>query len=154
MGSSMIEYKVESYADILEEFKLLIPEFVKEVDVYPEEPELDMNHSELIDMDVMGIMQTVTARKSGKLVGIHVAIVRPDLYYQHIITAFVIFYYMKLECRGGGNGTKMFEFAEERFKEAKAGRIFMSRKIYIPNEKMFDHLGFTHIEDSYTKAIL
>jgi len=149
----VISYQIEKYADILDEFKLIIPDFVKEVDTYPENPKLNVDHEQIIELDEMGLLQVVTAR-TDKLVGIHVAMVKADVFYKHILTAFVLFYYLTPECRSGGKGLKMFEFADKSFKDAGAERIFVSRKIYIPNEKMFNKLGYTHIEANYTKAIL
>ena len=34
-----MEYEVESYSQIIDEFKEILPEFFEEVDIYPEKPE-------------------------------------------------------------------------------------------------------------------
>lgn len=149
-----LHYQCENYLNVMEEFSALMPLIYQEVDIYPENPEPNFNHDEMIQLEELGILQFVTARDhQNNLVGIHASIVRPDMYYAHILTGFVMFYYVHPNFRGGGNGTNMFVFADNQFKEKGVERIFMSRKIYINNEKMFDKLGYNHIEANYTKAV-
>lgn len=145
-----LTYNIEKYADIRCELDNILPSFFKEVDIYPESPTPNINHEELEALDKMGMLQIVTARNPD-LVGFHISVIRNDIFYKHIKTAAVLFYYLLPEYRGNGNGTGMFAFADESFDGVE--RVFMSRKIYIDNEKLFDKLGYTQIEASYTKAL-
>jgi len=143
-------YQEEKYKDILPELEPLMLELASEVDLYPEEPKVNVDHETLGSMDTL---QLITARQDNRLVGFHIATVQPDLFYKHILTGFVLLYYMLPEYRGRGKGTGLFEYAEMLYKKKKVQRVFMSRKIYIPNEKVFTSLGYTQIEANYTKAI-
>jgi len=149
-----VKYGLEKYTDIINELKEIYIPFFKEVDIYPESPEPNVDHDQFITLENANGLQLVTARESGKLVGFHISFVVKDIFYKHILTGYVMCYYMLPEYRGNGNGTKMFAFADERFKDRGVERIFMSRKIYMPNEKMFESLGYRQVESGYTKAIL
>lgn len=148
-----MKYSVEKYPEIMEELIILLPEIYAEVDKYPENPEPNFNHDHFLMLDSTDELFVITAREEGKLVGIHVTYIAADLYYKHIKTAFVLFYFLKKENRGDGNGTKMFSYAEKVMKLTDAERLFISRKIYIDNEKMFDELEYRHIENNHTKFI-
>ena len=143
-------YQEENYKDVIKELDKILPQFFKEVDIYPEEPEPDINHELLSSINSL---QVITARDDDKLVGFHIAIIENDIFYKTLLTSAVLFYYMLPESRGNGNGTKLFEYAEKIYRDKGVKRVFMSRKIYINNENMFDSLGYTHIESNYTKAI-
>jgi len=144
-------YSIEKYADIVEELKNIYVPFFKEVDIYPEAPTPNVDHDQFIQMG--DALQVVTAREN-RLVGFHIAFVINDIFYKHIKTAMVSHYYLLPESRGNGNGTNMFAFADDEFKRKGVERVFMSRKIYMNNEKLFNKLGYRQIECNYTKAIL
>ena len=145
-----MDYSVESYKDIIPEMDVILPSFYREVDIYPENPTPDINHELLSSIPSL---QVITAREEGELVGFHISLIEKDMFYKTLDLACVLFYYLHRDHRGEGRGTKMFEYAEELYKEKEVDRVFMSRKIYIPNEKMFTKLGYTHLESNYTKAI-
>lgn len=148
-----MEYSVETYHDIVGGFTKLLPEFFEEVDIYPENPIPNLDHAQFKAMDESGSLLFVCAMNGSKLVGFHITYITPDIFYKHIKTAYVLCYFLKKENRGNGNGTKMFEFADKMIRSTNAERIFMSRKIYMPNEKIFNKLGYTHVESGYTKYI-
>lgn len=146
-------FLIEKYKDILSDIKDIVPKFMKEVDIYPERPEPNFDHDQFIALDNEGQLQVATIREKSELIGIHVACLMPDIFYKHILTAYVMWYYVKPEARGKGVGAEFFGFTDRHLEEKGAERIFMSRKIYIPNEKLFDRLGYTHFEAAYTKHL-
>ena len=148
-----MKYTLEKYRDIIEELKEIYIPFFKEVDIYPESPRPNVDHDQFIALENINGLQLVTTRESGKLVGFHISSVITDIFYKHILTGYVLCYYLLPEFRGNGNGTRMFAFADESFKKSGVERVFMSRKIYIPNEPLFLKLGYTQLESGYTKAL-
>jgi len=141
-------YSIEKYKDIIGEINPLFLLLAEEVDLYPENPVPNVDHQQFIDMGG----QIVCAREEGKLVGFHISAITNDIFYKHILTGYVLCYYLLSEYRGGGNGTKMFVYADESFKKSGVERVFMSRKIYVNNEKMFIKLGYKQLEANYTKC--
>ncbi len=148
MGGDMI-FSEENYADIIEELKDLY--LVMEDEVVDCPYKADVNHDQLIDMQESGLLQIITARKDNDLVGFHITMITNDLFYKDKKTAYVLYYFLLKQHRGGGRGLKMFEYAENLFKENKVSRTFMSRKIHIKNEKLFNALGYNQIEANYEK---
>jgi len=146
-------YAIESYSGILEELKGIMTPFFEEVDIYPEKPTPNVDHEQFIALEEANILNVVIPRVDGEAVGFHIASVQKDIFYKHITTAFVLCYYLLPEYRGNGNGTRMFAFADESFKKRGVERIFMSRKIYINNEKLFKNLGYRQLEAGYTKCL-
>lgn len=142
-------YEEVEYGDVIEDIERLSQEGYKEVDKY-NGLKLNINHELLSSMPEI---QTIIAKEDDIVVGFHVTLITPDLFYQDIVTACVLFYYMTPKNRGKGRGLALFQYAEEQIKDKDADRIFMSRKIYIPNEKIFNTLEYKHIEANYTKAM-
>ena len=125
----------------------------EEVDLYPEAPELNVDHDQFITLDEADMLVLVTLRDKGKLLGFHLTMLMSDIFYKHILTGYVSCYFLDKGARGRGVGARMFEYADDVLKDKGAKRVFMSRKIYINNEALFDKLGYTQIESNYTKAM-
>lgn len=145
--------KLARYAEILPEFEEMLPGFYAEVDIYPDKPEPNFNHGEFLALEEAGLLQTVITEEEEVFLGIHVSVIRPDIYYQHILTGYVMFYNLLKSARGRGLGKAMFEFAEKVMKEKGVKRIYASRKTHIQSAKMFDDLGYRSFEDNRTKYI-
>ena len=143
-------YKEVKYIDVMGDVDRLSMEGYREVDRYQGEPVMNINHEALSSLEDL---QVIVAIDDSNIVGYHVALVSNDLFYQDLITACVLFYYMSPLFRGRGRGLGLFQYAEEKYKDKDVNRIFMSRKVYIPNKKLFDTLEYTHIEENYTKAM-
>ena len=139
----------EKYIDIIEELKNLY--LVMEDEVVDCPYKADVNHDQIINMQEAGLLQVITARKDGDLVGFHITMITNDIFYKDKKTAYVLYYFLLKQHRGGGKGLKMFEYAENLFKENEVSRTFMSRKIHINNEKLFISLGYNHTEANYEK---
>lgn len=148
-----ITYQQESYENILESVADLSVSLSAEVDRYDDEPTLALDHDQFIQMDAAGILQCVVVKDDNEVVGFHISIVQNDIFFKYVKTGYVLFYYLLPEYRGEGRGTHMFKYAENAFRTRGVTRVFMSRKIYIPNEKMFATLGYEQIEANYTKLL-
>ncbi|MCK5602756.1 GNAT family N-acetyltransferase [Candidatus Pacearchaeota archaeon] len=145
-----MKYSIEAYNST--DIDSITDEFIKEVDVYREDtPNFD--HSQFSGMDESGQLQMAVMRDNGEFMGFHACIVIPDIFYRHIQTAFVLFYYVRPKARGKGYGRGLFEFAEERLKKKGVKRVFMSRKNHVNNSNLFKKLDYTHIEHNYSKAL-
>ena len=143
-------FSIEKYEDIVPEISILYSMAVDEV-VGDCPFEADVNHDDFINMDNMGILRVITARKEDKLIGFHISMITNDMFYRDKKTAYVMHYYLMKEHRGNGKGLRMFEYAENLNKKNSIDRSFMSRKAHINNEKMFDALGYNKIEINYEK---
>lgn len=148
-----MNFSIEKYKDILDDIIGIVPEFQKEICIYPEAPTPNLDHDQIIGLESLGLLQVTTARGKSGLVGIHVAIVAPDMFYKPILMAYVIWYYVKPEDRGKGHGLSLFSFADKQLKQRGAERLFITRKIHMPNENLFKKLDYPQIECGHTKYL-
>ncbi len=145
-----MDFSVEEYAGLTGEIDRLCAEAVDEV-VVGCKFNYEIDHSQFINMDSIGLLRLITARSNGKLVGFHVSTITDDIFYKGKKTAFVLFYLLDKNFRGKGQGIKMFDYAEKLNIENDVDRCFMSRKVHLDNEKMFLSLGYINIEANYEK---
>lgn len=149
MGVGLIVNR-ENYSDVIDYLDNLSTTMTKETDLgHSYTPNVD--HDQFLGLEDLGFLCVVVAREDGEIVGFHITTIQPDIFFKDKKTAFVMFYYLEKQCRGNGNGLKMFEFADNEFKNSGVERAVMSRKIHIKNERIFDALGYNHIEANYEK---
>lgn len=145
-----MKFSIEPYNKLIDDIDRLYSIAVDEVVIgCPFKHQID--HDQFIGMDDAGILRTVAARDNDDLVGVHVSIITNDVFYKDKKTSFVSDYFLLKKYRGGGAGLKMFQFIEDDNIKRNIDRSFMSRKIHISNEKLFDALGYNHIEANYEK---
>ncbi len=144
-----MDFSLEHYEAITDEINDLYSKAVDET-VINCPFKHDVDHSQFIALDNAELLQLVTARDEGKLVGFHASSILDDIFYKGKKTAFVLMYYLTKEYRGGG-GYKMFKYADDLFAHKNVDRSFMSRKVHIDNESLFKRLGYTKIESNYEK---
>lgn len=145
-----MKFSIEPYGELIDDINYLYDIAVDEVVIdCPFKYEVD--HDQFMGMDSIGILRAVAARDDDKLAGVHISMITNDIFYKDKKTAFVLDYFLLKEYRGGGRGLKMFQFVEDDNVKRNIDRSFMSRKIHINNEKLFNALGYNHIEANYEK---
>ena len=150
MGSNLISVQREEYGDVIDYLNNLSTTMTKETDLgHSYTPDVD--HDQFLDLEDLGLLHVVTARKDNEIVGFHISTIQNDIFYKTVKIAVVLFYYLDKKCRGNGGGFKLFEFADNEFKNIGAERAVMSRKVHINNEKLFTKLGYNLIEANYEK---
>ena len=146
----MISIQREEYKDVIDYLNSLSTTMTRETDLgHSYTPDVD--HDQFLDLEDLGLLYVITARKDGEIVGFHISTIQNDIFYKTKKTAFVLFYYLDKKYRGNGNGLKLFEFADNEFKNIGVQRALMSRKVHINNEKLFTKLSYNLIESNYEK---
>ena len=140
----------EKYSDVIDYLDNLSTTMTKETDLgHSYTPDVD--HEQFLTLEDVGYLCVITARKDGEIVGFHISTIQNDIFFKTVKIAVVLFYYLEKKHRGNGNGLKLFEFADNEFKNCGAKRTIMSRKVHINNEKLFAKLGYNLIESNYEK---
>jgi GNAT superfamily N-acetyltransferase len=149
----MIEYKEESYDDVIGEIKPLLDLHYEEIannkDVIKLNPDYDA-YKKLCDM---GAMRIITARDEGKLVGYCICIIRYHLHYKDSLTALNDIFYISKDYRKGLIGVKLFIKTEEILKKYGVQRVIMNTKKHHDVGAIFDRLGYRETERVFTKII-
>lgn len=149
----MIEYAVESWTDIMEELKPFAPLHWAELAVTQDEVPLDLDWDKFCKLDADGTLHTVTVRDSGKLIGYHVTLVGTHLHYKSTIHGMVDLYFVLPEYRKQRVGLHLFKFAERALKTLGVVKIITGTKCHLPNDVLFEHLGYFNSDRTYCKTI-
>lgn len=150
----MITYQVEQLADCLSEIELLLQDHFQEIATNKDKLEYaKMDVESYVAMERAGQLHIVTVRSKGKVVGYHVAFVRPHLHYVHVLSAITDVYYVKPEYRRGLVGVRLFREAEFTLKARGVKRIFSGTKLHKNMGRLFEYLGWQETERLYCKWI-
>ena len=149
----MITYQVERWTDITSELSDLFEKHWHEVALNHDEIKLDVAWDKYAAMCLSGNLHVVTVRSDGVLVGYHVAYVDGHMHYKSTIHACVDIYFIAPEFRNGRVGLKMFEFVEEDLRRLGVKKIITATKIHLNHSRLFEHLGYTNTEITFTKLL-
>ena len=149
----MIEYKEETYEQVINEIKPLLENHYDEIaldkDVIKLNPDYDM-YKKLCNS---GAMRIITARDDGKLVGYLIALIKYHLHYKDSLTAIDDIFYVDKSYRKGLTGVKLFIKTEEILKKYGVQRVVLNTKLHHDVGAIFDRLGYKETERVFTKII-
>jgi hypothetical protein len=150
----MITYQAEQYSDVLPELAVLYPEHYEEV----QSPvscgeELDLNWDQYKHLDNARMIQLITCRSSGELIGYILYIISRHLHVKTCLTAYEDIYFLRKQHRKGRTGIKLFQFAEQHLKSLNVNKILCSTKVHQDNSKLFEYLGYSFVEKLFSKYI-
>lgn len=112
---------------------------------------LDLDRYEA--MRAAGILHVVTMRDAWQLVGYFVAFLLPHVHYKNAgLMAFTDIYYVMPEYRRSG-GAQLFIQAEKTMKERGVTKAYLSCKVHQDHSALFEHLGWTFTDKSFTKYL-
>jgi predicted acetyltransferase len=149
----MVEYKEESYNDVIEEIKPLLETHYKEIAMNQDLIKLNPDYKQYEIMCRMKLMRIVTAREDGELIGYCICMIKPHIHYMDSLTAFNDIFYIKPHKRLGMTGIKLFKKTEEILKQYGVQKIFMNVKRSHDIGAIFERLGYKESERIYTKII-
>jgi GNAT superfamily N-acetyltransferase len=149
----MIEYKEESYDNVIGEIKPLLDLHYEEIannkDVIKLNPDYAM-YKKLCDA---GVMRIITARDDSKLIGYCICLIKYHLHYKDSLTALNDIFYISKDYRKGLIGVKLFIKTEEILKKYGVQRVIMNTKMHHDVGAIFDRLGYKETERVFTKII-
>ena len=150
----MITYQVEKYSDVVPELAILYPEHYEEVEAPVAHNEvLDLNWDQYTNLDNAGMIQLVTCRSDGELIGYILYIVSRHLHVKTCLTAYEDIYFLRKQHRKGRTGIKLFQYAEQYLKSLHVNKILCSTKVHQDNSKLFEYLGYRFVEKLFSKYI-
>lgn len=149
----MIEYKVETIKDCLEEMKPLLLLHYKEVAMYQDKIELDPDYDKYLSYEDLGMIHLVTVREDGELVGYHLSTLINNLHYKQDKYAVNDILYIKESLRNSKVGLEMFKYAEETLKEEGVSVMTVHMKTALPFDSLCEGLDYDYAERIYTKYI-
>lgn len=136
----------------LPELKQLLPLHYEELSI-TKEYELEPDYEAYEKMAQAGILRTITCRADGELIGYIIFAVHGHLHYKSCLTAIEDIYFIKKEYRKGRVGIRLFQYAEQVLKERGVNRIIVSTKVHLDNSRLFEYLGYKHMDKTFSKML-
>lgn len=149
----MITYQVERWNDIATQFEPFIEPHWQELGLDHQDVPVSLDWASYKALDDGRHLHVVTVRDNGAMVGYHISVLKTMLHYSTTLHAIVDLYYLKPEYRHDKTGLRMFQFAEDRFRELGVVKIINGTKLHLYHDKLFLGLGFTATETIFTKII-
>ena len=149
----MIEYKEETYSQVIDEIKPLLEDHWEEIALNKEVIKLNPNYEMYEKLCNSGVMRIVTARNDGKLIGYCICIIAYNLHYKDSLTATNDIFFISKDYRKGSTGVKLFIKNEEILKSYGVQRLIMNTKVHQDVGAIFERLGYKQTERVFGKLI-
>lgn len=149
----MLTAAPEPFAPFLEEVKPLLPLHYEELALNKDEVPLAPQYDEYLRRDALGMVMTIAMREAGELVGYFVGFVAPGLHYQTCLTLHLDIFWLKPEHRGKMGGVMLFKAVEAEAKRRGVQRMFVGSKVHMDASWLFERLGYTECERTFSKMV-
>lgn len=146
----MITYHVESFAERLNELKVLFPLHYEELALNKDQVPLSPQYNIYLAREANGELLFVTARCEGKLVGYFIGFVAPGLHYSTCLTCIMDIFYIAPAHRGSNAGYELFQFVKKENIRRGVQRWFMGAKVHFDCSFLFEKLGAELVEKTYS----
>jgi len=104
-------------------------------------------------LESAGKLGIFTARLDGELIGYFVIIASESPHYKGHIFGVNDVIYLKPEYRGTYLGSNLITFVENAIEEVGVSVLVINTKVHVPFDKTLSRLGFSHIENVYSKRL-
>jgi GNAT superfamily N-acetyltransferase len=149
----MIEYKEETYGQVIDEIKPLLEDHWEEIALHKDTIKLNPDYDRYEKMFKSGQMRIVTARDDGKLVGYCILMLYHHIHYKDQFMAMDDIFFIAKDYRKGLTGVKLFIKTEEIMKQYGVKKLSMNVKVHQDVGPIFERLGYKETERMFTKMI-
>lgn len=149
----MLTAAPEPFAPFLEEVKPMLPLHYEELALNKDAVPLDPQYDEYLRRDAKGMVMTIALRDSGELVGYFVGFIAPGLHYQTCLTLHLDIFWIRPDHRGKMGGVKLFKAVEVEATRRGVQRMFVGSKVHMDASWLFERLGYSEVERTYSKMI-
>lgn len=148
-------FRVERYEDIETELVAIYPEHYEELAVNKHRKRLNPDYETYHAMARMGVLHIPTARDAvtGELVGYFIFIIRQNVHYKDIRTAYNDIFFLRKAYRRGHNGLRFVRFVLDSMKARGVDEVYCGTKLHNDFGPIFERFGFAPIERIYTKLL-
>ena len=147
-----VVFQRERLGPILREILPLLHKDWQENGIDRERVPLQIDTEKYLDYDLIGILQIVTARDRGALIGYMWAFVHPHIDHRTLGWAILSWYWLYPAYRGGGVGNAMLQAMEDFLRSAKVSVIEASEKI-AARHGLFERRGYAPTDKIYRKLL-
>jgi len=148
-----IQFSEEKIKDTIEELKPLLEAHYKEVHLFPDKIPFNPDYDTYLAMEEAGVINLITVRDEGKLIGYTVAFLYPNLHYQDHVYAVNDIIYLDPLYRKEGHVDTLLRYAENVYKRLGASVMTLHMKVGIPFKGACERNGIELKEHMYMKYI-
>lgn len=148
-----ITYQQEFLDTVEKDIKPLIEEHWEEIALNKFSIKLNPDWEAYHNLQENGVLKIFTARSDAALIGYFVVLIRKHIHYKdHIFSANDVLF-LKQEYRKGLTGAKLMKFAEKCLKEDGVSVLVVNTKRHKPFDGLLEWLGYSHVENVYSKYL-
>lgn len=153
-----LSYQWERFGLIAREFPVLFRQHWEEIALNRDKIPLDPHWDRYYDFDIADILNVLTVRANGVLVGYLFVLVFPHLHYASTTWAQTDMFWLHPAYRQGGAGIRMFKMLEQHLKTRQVKVVHVVLKLHFEAErgtlaKLFVRLGYKPVETVMAKYL-
>lgn len=148
-----ITYQQESLATCQLDAEPLLQSHWEEIALNKDIIKMNPDWEAYADLEESGALKIFTARSEGMLVGYFVVLVKNHIHYKDHLFAYNDVLFLSQEYRKSFVGSRLIEFAQGCLKEDGVEVLVVNTKLHKPFDRLLNHLGYTHIENIYSKVL-
>lgn len=148
-----ITYQQEFLDTVEKDIKPLLEDHWEEVAVNKSMIKMNPDWDAYHNLENNGALKIFTARSEDQLIGYFVVLLRNHIHYKDHIFAANDVLFLKQEYRKGFTGAKLMKFAEKCLKEDGVSVLVVNTKRHKPFDGLLEWLGYSHIENVYSKYL-
>ena len=153
LETSQLTFQAEKWAEFYREARHLFPLHWKELAIFQDRYQHEVDYDRYLKMDELGMLDVLTARVAGKLVGYVVAFMQTHMHYKSAgKMAYTDMYFVLPEHRKGV-GLRLFVEFEKRMKSLGVVQLMTSCKVEHDRTEFFEKLGWAHTDNTFAKYI-
>lgn len=149
------ELRWERFGYFANELPPLFARHWREIALNQDKVPLDPNWDRYYEYDLLNILQTLTVRSNGVLVGYVFMLVHPHLHYASTLWAQSDIFWLDPAYRSGWTGVRMFKEVEAGMRKLGVKVVMLNEKLHFDSRvgELFKRLGFTHTENIFSKYL-
>lgn len=153
LSTDNVKLAIESLSQVKGDILPLLDEHWDEVAVNKDTIAMNPCWDTYAALESVNKLGIFTARLDGELIGYFVIVASENPHYKGHIFGVNDVIYLKPEYRGTYLGSNLITFAENTAKEVGVSVLVINTKTHVPFDGVLNRLGFTHIENVYSKKL-
>lgn len=149
----MIQFQVEKFIACIAELQPMLEAQWEEVESNKDELPLDPDYAQYSTLCDADMLQIVTAREEGELIGYLIVFIVPHLHHMSTKWASSDIFYIKPDHRNTFVASKLITMTEQKLKHKDVVVFSLNMKAHTPYDKLAEDLGFNKFELTYAKYI-
>ena len=148
-----ITYQQEFLDTVEKDIKPLLQDHWEEIAVNKSVIKMNPDWEAYHNLEDNGALKIFTARSDDTLIGYFVVLIRNHIHYKDHIFAANDVLFLKQEHRKGLTGAKLMKFAEKCLKDDGVSVLVVNTKRHKPFDGLLEWLGYSHVENVYSKYL-